>query len=100
MSADCYADVLQETIIARSVPEIFNKDQGSRYTSEVHINVLLNNRVKIFMTDKKRAIDNIFIQRLSSIVKYQDVYLLTELVFIMISKNILTFILYSVFSSR
>jgi putative transposase len=30
------------------VPEIFNTDQGSQYTSEVHTNVLLNNGIKNF----------------------------------------------------
>jgi putative transposase len=34
MSADC-ADILQETIQKYGVPEIFNTDQGSQYTSEV-----------------------------------------------------------------
>jgi putative transposase len=34
------------------VPEIFNTDQGSQYTSEVHTNVLLNNGIKISMDGK------------------------------------------------
>jgi putative transposase len=36
MSADWCADILQETIQKYGVPEIFNTDQGSQYTSEVH----------------------------------------------------------------
>jgi putative transposase len=36
MSADWCADILQETIQKYGVPEIFNTDQGSQYTSESH----------------------------------------------------------------
>ena len=57
------------------VPEIFNTDLGSQYTSEVHTNVLLNNGIKISMDGKGRAIDNIFIERLWRTVKYENVYL-------------------------
>jgi putative transposase len=38
---------------------IFNTDQGSQYTSEVHTNVLLNNGIKNYM-DGKGRVDNIF----------------------------------------
>ncbi|CAM2979551.1 putative transposase [Flavobacterium frigoris] len=75
MSTDWCADILQETIHKYGAPEIFNIDQGSQYTSEVHTNVLLNNGIKISMDGKGRAIDNIFIERLWRTVKYENVYL-------------------------
>jgi putative transposase len=75
MSTDWCTDILQETIYKYGTPEIFNTDQGSQYTSEVHTNVLLNNGIKISMDGKGRAIDNIFIERLWRTVKYENVYL-------------------------
>ena len=56
MSADWCADILQETIQKYGVPEIFNTDQGSQYTSEVHTNVLLNNGMKIYRTLKDKVL--------------------------------------------
>lgn len=75
MNADWCAEVLEETIEKHGVPEIFNTDQGSQYTSDVHTNVLLSNGIKISMDGKGRAIDNIFIERLWRTVKYENVYL-------------------------
>lgn len=75
MSAEWCTKVLSETIKKHGCPEIFNTDQGSQYTSEVHINVLKNNEIKISMDGKGRAIDNIFIERLWRSVKYENVYL-------------------------
>ena len=75
MSAEWCTTVLQETIDKHGVPEIFNTDQGSQYTSEVHTNVLKSNGIKISMDGKGRAIDNIFIERLWRTVKYENVYL-------------------------
>jgi putative transposase len=49
MSAEWCGEVLQETINKYGTPEIFNTDQGSQYTSEVHTNILLNNGIKISM---------------------------------------------------
>jgi putative transposase len=75
MSADWCAEVLEETIENHGKPEIFNTDQGSQYTSDVHTRVLLSNGIQISMDGKGRAIDNIFIERLWRTVKYENVYL-------------------------
>lgn len=75
MSADWCAELLQEAIDKHGTPEIFNTDQGSQYTSEVHTKILLDNGIKISMDGKGRAIDNIFIERLWRTVKYENVYL-------------------------
>lgn len=75
MSADWCAGVLEETIEKYGKPEIFNTDQGSQYTSDVHTNLLFNNGIQISMDGKGRAIDNIFVERLWRTVKYEDVYL-------------------------
>jgi putative transposase len=75
MSADWCTETLQDTIAKYGSPEIFNTDQGSQYTSDVHIKALTDNGIKISMDGKGRAIDNIFIERLWRTVKYENVYL-------------------------
>jgi len=56
-------------------PEIFNTDQGSQFTSDVFINELKKNEIKISMDGKGRALDNVFVERLWRNVKYENVYL-------------------------
>ena len=75
MSAEWCTEVLQEAIREHGVPEIFNTDQGSQFTSEVFINTLIANGIKISMDGKGRALDNIFIERLWRSVKYENIYL-------------------------
>lgn len=75
MSAEWCAEVLQEAIDKHGKPEIFNTDQGSQYTSEVHVNILKDNNIKISMDGRGRALDNVFVERLWRSVKYEDVYL-------------------------
>lgn len=75
MTAEWCAEVVKEAIQKHGVPEIFNTDQGSQFTSEVFINTLIDNEIKISMDGKGRALDNIFIERLWRSVKYENVYL-------------------------
>jgi len=75
MSAEWCTEVLKEAIKNHGVPEILNTDQGSQFTSEVFINTLIDNGIKISMDGKGRALDNIFIERLWRSVKYENVYL-------------------------
>jgi putative transposase len=75
MSAEWCSEVVTEAIKKHGVPEIFNTDQGSQFTSEVFINTLINNGIKISMDGKGRALDNIFIERLWRSVKYENIYL-------------------------
>jgi putative transposase len=75
MSAEWCTEVLKEAIKNHGAPEISNTDQGSQFTSEVFINTLKDNAIKISMDGKGRALDNIFIERLWRSVKYENVYL-------------------------
>jgi len=75
MSAEWCTEVLQEAIKNHGIPEIFNTDQGSQFTSDVFINTLIDKGIKISMDGKGRALDNIFIERLWRSVKYENVYL-------------------------
>jgi putative transposase len=75
MSAEWCSEVVTEAIKKHGVPEIFNTDQGSQFTSTVFINTLIDNGIKISMDGKGRALDNIFIERLWRSVKYENIYL-------------------------
>lgn len=68
-------DLLTETIAKYGIPEIFNTDQGSQFTSDEFINILKQNGVKISMDGKGRALDNIFIERYWKSYKYESVFL-------------------------
>jgi putative transposase len=56
-------------------PKIFNTDQGSQFTSQQFVRKVLENRIKLSMDSKGRALDNIFIERLWRSLKYEDIYL-------------------------
>jgi putative transposase len=75
MDAEWCTEVLNQTIVMYGVPEIFNTDQGSQFTSDIFTKVLLDNNIKISMDGKGRAIDNIFVERLWRTVKYENIYL-------------------------
>jgi putative transposase len=76
MDAVWCTEVLKETIRQHGVPEIFNTDQGSQFTSEVFLDVLRgHDGLKISMDGKGRALDNIFIERFWRSLKYEHVYL-------------------------
>jgi len=57
------------------VPEMFNTDQGSQFTSSKWIDKLKDLKVEISMDGKGRWMDNVFIERLWRSVKYEEVYL-------------------------
>lgn len=66
---------LERAIRLYGIPEIFNTDQGSQFTSTDFIAVLNKHSIKISMDGKGRWMDNVFIERLWRSVKYEDVYL-------------------------
>jgi putative transposase len=61
--------------LKHGVPEIFNTDQGSQYTSQIFTQTLLDNNIKISMDGVGRATDNICIERFWRDVKYECVYI-------------------------
>ena len=75
MDAGFCVDCLEEAIKNFGVPEIFNTDQGSQFTSNSFTGVLIKNGITISMDGRGRALDNIFVERLWRTVKYEDVYL-------------------------
>ena len=68
-------DVLNEALSHYPKPEIFNFDQGSQYTAQVHVNILKEHDIKISMDGKGRSIDNICIERFWRTIKYEEIYL-------------------------
>lgn len=60
---------------AKAVPEIFNSDQGSHFTSPQYVALLQAAGARISMDGKGRALDNIFTERLWRTIKYEEIYL-------------------------
>ncbi len=75
LDASFCVEALQEALTRYGVPEIFNTDQGSQFTSDAFIGILESHGIDISMDGKGRWMDNVFIERLWWSVKYQDVYL-------------------------
>jgi len=68
-------EALKEAVARYGIPGIFNRDQGSQFTSDRFIEILEKHSIDISMDGKGRWMDNVFIERLWWSVKYQDVYL-------------------------
>jgi putative transposase len=68
-------EALEEAIMKYGIPEIFNTDQGSQFTSEAFTGILKAYGIRISMDGRGRWLDNVFIERLWRSVKYEDVYL-------------------------
>ena len=68
-------EALEEAVARFGVPEIFNTDQGSQFTSESFTEALSSRGVKISMDGKGSWKDNVFIERFWKSVKYEEVYL-------------------------
>ena len=64
-----------EEALKKGIPEIFNSDQGSQFTSDEFTGILLNKEIAISMDGRGRAFDNIFTERLWRSVKYEEVYI-------------------------
>ena len=75
MEADFCIEALEEALARHGRPEIFNTDQGSQFTSAAFTDVLLKADVAISMDGKGSWRDNVFVERLSRSVKYEEVYL-------------------------
>jgi putative transposase len=67
-------DALDEALSV-SRPQIFHSDQGKQYTSTKFVDVLKAAEIRISMSGKGRAFDNILVERLWRTVKYEEIYL-------------------------
>jgi putative transposase len=75
LTTDFCVAALEEALARFGVPEIFNTDQGSQFTSADWINALKPTGVRISMDGKGRWIDNVFVERLWRTIKYEEVFL-------------------------
>lgn len=63
-----------EAALAQAVPEIFNTDQGSQFTSADFTGALQQRQIRISMDGRGRWMDNVFIERLWRSIKYELIY--------------------------
>ncbi len=64
-----------ESALKKGIPDIFNTDQGSQFTSINFTERLENTGIKISMDGRGRALDNVFVERLWRSVKYEEIYI-------------------------
>ena len=64
-----------DNALLQAVPEIWNSDQGSHFTSPKYLERLQRAQIQISMDGRGRARDNIFTERLWRTIKYEEVYL-------------------------
>ena len=75
MQADFCIEAVEEAMARFGSPEIFNTDQGIQFTSLAFTTVMGDNGIKLSRDDKGAWRDNVFVERLSKSVKYEEVYL-------------------------
>ena len=68
-------DALDAALSSGRLPDIFNSDQGSQFTSLSFTSRLQQAGIPISMDGRGRCFDNIFIERLWRTVKYEDLYI-------------------------
>jgi len=73
MEVDFCLDAVDEALARHVRPEIFNTDQGSQFTSQAFIGLLLDNAIRISMDGRGSWRDNVFVERLWRSVKYEEV---------------------------
>jgi putative transposase len=75
LTTDFCIEAVQEAIMRYGVPEIFNTDQGSQFTSQEFTQLLKDHGIAISMDGKGCWRDNVFVERLWKSIKYEEVYL-------------------------
>jgi len=75
LTTDFCLEAVQEAILRYGVPEIFNTDQGSQFTSHEFTQLLKHHGIAISMDGKGCWRDNVFVERLWKSIKYEEVYL-------------------------
>jgi len=78
------ADTLEATYVVAAVkeameiygtPGIINSDQGSQFTSDEYIQLLLDNKIRQSMDGKARWVDNVIIERWFRSLKCERIYI-------------------------
>ena len=74
MDVEFCMEALEEAL-SHVRPEIFNTDQGAKFTSREFTGRLLRESIQISMDGRGHAIDNVMVERLWRSVKYEEIYL-------------------------
>ena len=75
MEEEFCVETLEDALARHGKPEIFNTDQGSKFTGAAFTGVLIKNSIAISMDGRGAWRDNVFVERLWRSVKYEEVYL-------------------------
>jgi len=75
LAAENCINIVKQAILTNGKPEIVNSDQGSQFTSDLWIELLEKEDIKISMDGKGRALDNIYIERFWRTIKIDYIYL-------------------------
>ncbi len=75
LTTDFCMEAVQEALARYGIPEIFNTDQGSQFTSLEFTQLLKEHDIAISMDGKGCWRDNVFVERLWKSIKYEEVYL-------------------------
>jgi putative transposase len=75
LQAENVKEVLEAAVLKHGKPEIINSDQGSQFTCPLWIEVLKEHGIRISMDGRRRAIDNIYIERFWRTIKQDYVYM-------------------------
>jgi len=76
LDSDFCVEALEEALRKYGLPEIFNTDQGSQFTSDAFLEKLEKRKtIRISMDGVGRALDNVYIERFWRTLKYDYVYL-------------------------
>lgn len=92
MEAENCCEVLEMALSKGVVPEYFNSDQGSQFTSQKFIDILDEHKIKISMSGKGRCFDNIHIERLWRTIKQDDAYYYRYQTVVEARKNLSNFV--------
>lgn len=66
---------LERALETHGCPEIINSDQGSQFTSQLWVDYLKKEDIKISMSGSGRSSDNAYIERLWRTLKYEHLFL-------------------------
>jgi putative transposase len=75
LTTDFCLEAVEAAVQRYGVPEIFNTDQGSQFTSDNFVDLIQGHGIRLSMDGKGRWVDNVFVERLWKSVKYEEVYL-------------------------
>ena len=77
LESDFCIEALNEALSKYGRPDIFNTDQGVQFTCKGFTEILGQNKIKISMDSKGRALDNVFIERFWRSLKQEKIYLIS-----------------------